>query len=215
MEELYAFLKNTLLITQFIAAFVGLLYLRELKNSYWKWFSIYLIVIFLLEFFLTKTTLVHRSYRQSCYIFFILPLEFIFFYWLYAVKSLHNSKIFLLATSTFIMVLMALISVKPKMEVSSLIMNYGSLILILLLILEFIKQIKTDDILNFKENKMFYINLGLIIFYVGSYPYHVFSIELYKNHYEVWSIYYTYFYVSNCIMYVLFTASFIWGKAQS
>ncbi|MBV1924571.1 MAG: hypothetical protein KUG68_11150, partial [Flavobacteriaceae bacterium] len=85
-------------------------------------------------------------------------------------------------------------------------------LLIILVVLEFMKQIKNDDILKYKENKMFYINIGMVLFYVGSFPYSVFRFELYEHYFSVWNIYYTYFLFTNCILYLLFAASFIWGK---
>ena len=79
--------------------------------------------------------------------------------------------------------------------------------------MEFFKQIKNDDILEFSKNKMFYINIGLVLFYVGTLPF----FGLYKlliKEIEIWNGYYLYFMVSNCIMYLLFAASFIWGKVK-
>ncbi len=84
----------------------------------------------------------------------------------------------------------------------------------ILVFLEFKKQIQNDDILAFPENKMFYINIGIMLFYVGTLPF--FSLyHLLLKEPEIWNIYYLYFLISNCIMYLLFTASFIWGKQKS
>lgn len=215
MKEIHYFLSYILLIIQLLAAFLGAIYFFRLKESYWKWFSIYLILIFVQELFWMNNSSLDSAYKVIYYAFFGIPIEFIFLYWLYALKSLQNRKIFLTAVLVYIVTIsISALSLEAK-EVRSLGINVGSIILIVLLILEFIKQIKTDDILRFKENKMFYINLGLIIFYIGNYPYHVFSIVLYENHQNIWNVYYTYFLGSNCIMYLLFSISFIWGKAQS
>ncbi|WP_156133123.1 hypothetical protein [Lacinutrix sp. Hel_I_90] len=155
------------------------------------------------------------KYRQAYYIFVGIPLEFIFLYWLYAFKSLKKKTLFIISVSIYVTTLVGFTFIKELNELPSLSINIGSTILIGLLILEFIKQIKTDDILKFKENKMFYVNVGLVLFYVGSYPYHVFSRELYENYNDVWNVYYIYFLITNCTMYLLFSASFIWGKTQS
>ena len=214
MKEIHSFLNDLLLFAQFLSMAIGLVYLLKLKNSYWKWFSIYLFVILIQEYFWANNNNIEMQYRQAYYVFIGVPFEFIFLYWLYALKSLKKRTLFIISVSIYIVTLIGFSFVKTLYELPSLSINIGSIILIVLLILEFIKQIKTDDILKFKENKMFYINIGLILFYVGSYPYHVFSIKLYENYYEIWSIYYVYFLASNCIMYLLFSISFIWGKTQ-
>ncbi|WP_299214493.1 hypothetical protein [uncultured Dokdonia sp.] len=216
MEEIHYILKNYLLLgTQFLAVLIGAIYFFKLKNSYWKWFSIYLIIIFIQEYFGINNTSIDRKYKIAYYMFFGVPLEFIFLYWLYALKSLRNKKLFFLSILVYIATIGLSLIYKKISEVYSLSMNIGTIMLLCLLTLEFIKQIKTDDILKFKENKMFYLNLGLVIFYIGNYPYHVFGEALHTNHLKLWEIYHLYFLMSNCIMYLLFAASFIWGKTQS
>ncbi len=215
MKEIHSFLNNLLLATHFLSVLISIIYLLKLKKSYWKWFSIYLIIIFFQEFFWKNNADIDMKYRQAYYIFVGIPLEFIFLYWLYAFKSLKKKTLFIISVSIYVTTLVGFTFIKELNELPSLSINIGSTILIGLLILEFIKQIKTDDILKFKENKMFYVNVGLVLFYVGSYPYHVFSRELYENYNDVWNVYYIYFLITNCTMYLLFSASFIWGKTQS
>jgi len=214
MQEVHSLLKVMLLICEFLAAFTGVIYLLRLKKSYWKWFSIYLIIVFLQECFWMNNSSFDKEYQIVYYIFLGIPLEYIFLYWLYAFKSLNNKKLFLISVLSYVIVLIILYFFKGLYEIYSLSINVGTIILVGLIILEFIKQIRNDDILKFKENKMFYINIGLILFYVGSYPFQVFGKELQESHLNVWNVYYAYFLVANCIMYLLFTASFVWGKTQ-
>ena len=65
-----------------------------------------------------------------------------------------------------------------------------------------------------QRNKMFYINIGIMLFYVGTLPFFGLYNLIVKEP-EIWNIYYLYFLLSNCLMYLLFTASFIWGKPKS
>ena len=90
----------------------------------------------------------------------------------------------------------------------------GVFLLSIMVYLEFIKQIKSEDILNFQNNKMFYINIGILLFYVGTLPFFAFDKQLYLNNNELWSNYKTFFLLSVNIMYLLFAASFIWGKPK-
>lgn len=216
MEEIHLFLRNyMLLVTQFLAALTGIIYLLKLKNDYWKWFSVYLIIIFIQEYFWRNNPSIDTEYLIYYYVFFGIPLQYIFLYWLYALKSLNNNKLFLTSSLIYITTIGIVACYKEPVEIYSLSINIGTFILIGLLILEFIKQIKTDNILLFKENKMFYVNLGLILFYIGSYPFQVFGKELSENQEAIWGFYYSYTLIANCIMYLLFAASFIWGKTRS
>jgi hypothetical protein len=215
MKEVpFELLNNILLCTEFIAALVALFYLFKLKKSYWKWFSIYLIVIFLQEYFWIGNKSKYLISRLEYYTFFGFPLEYFFFYWLYAYKSLKKKMLFWTCCLIFVMIFVML-RISITLEETNLLMTHiGTSILIILLIMEFIKQIKNDDILKFRENKMFYINLGLVLFYIGSFPFQIFARELHNHHRSIYDIYYSYFLVSNSIMYLLFAASFIWGKTR-
>ena len=214
MLEIHSILKSTLLGVQFLAVLVGAFYLLKPKQSYWRWFIFYLIIIFASECFWMYNSSIDKQYRIAFYAFFGVPFQYIFLYWLYALKSLKNKRLFLLSVLIYIITMLVVVLFKNIDEMISITMNIGTLILMILLILEFVKQIKTDDILRFTENRMFYINIGMVLFYIGNYPFHILGPELYKNHLEIWNVYYIYFLTTNCIMYLLFTASLIWGKTR-
>ena len=214
MKDFQDTLADVLLGTEFLAAFIGMIYFSRLKHSYWKWFVIYLIVIFIQEFFWVKISWFSRATTTAYYIYIGVPIQYLFFYWLYALKSQKNKILFRFSSFIFLSSLAYLNTLFGPKEVLLLSTNIAIAILIFLVILEYIKQIQKGDILRFKENKMFYINVGIIIFYIGSYPFQLFAEELHKNHSEIYAVYYSYFLLSNSIMYLLFTTSFIWGKTR-
>ena len=210
----YPILHKILLGLEFISALVGFIYLFKLKNSYWKWFSIYLIVIFIIEFLGDNNISLFGLKKRELYSFIGIPIQYLFLYWLYALKSLKNKKLFILFTFIYISTYFPVeIYLKKIKLLYSLNLTVGTILLTFLVVLEYIKQIKNDNILKFKENKMFYINIGVIFFYIGTYPFFAFHDILSKEPYiKIWNMYYIYFLVSNYLMYLLFTASFIWGK---
>lgn len=213
MQEFHSILKNLILVCEFFAALIGIFFFFKLDKSFWKWFSIYLIIIFCQEFFWTYSS-IFKSYRIVYFVFVGIPFQYIFLFWLFACKSFKNKNLFIYLSLFFCATIIGFSIFENIEEVYSISLNIGTIVLIILIIKEFIKQIKSDAILNFSTNKMFYINMGLILFYIGNYPFHIFGPELYKNHLEVWNIYYSYFLISNCIMYLLFSVSFIWGKTH-
>lgn len=208
-------LRILLLGAEGIAALIAILYFFRLKNSYWKWFSIYLVLIFVQEYWFRNHSSFLGITKQFYYTFFGIPIQYLFLYWLYGLKSLKNTKLFLYCSAVYVLILILVACFSTVLMTQATGINIGTIILMIVVVLEFMKQIKNDNILKFRENKMFYINLGVILFYVGSFPYNIFRMELYSNYYSVWKIYYSYFLIANCIMYLLFAASFIWGKKNS
>lgn len=215
MKELQTFFSISINYTELFSAFIAILFYRKINKTYWKWFVIYLIFINLAELY-SKFGLENFTHlRKYYYDFFIIPIEFLFFYWLYAKKSLKLEKLFWLSYIIyFIFYILHLFNFDKVRLISSMSYTVGVLFLAIMVYLEFIKQIKSDEIINFHKNKMFYINIGILLFYVGTLPFFAFDKQLYLNNNELWSNYKTFFLLSVNIMYLLFAASFIWGKPK-
>ncbi|QXP73722.1 hypothetical protein H0I31_12125 [Tenacibaculum sp. AHE15PA] len=210
-------MNKVLLVAEFLSALVAFFYYKKVKYNYWKWFSIYLIFIFIQELYGNFFHVFLSIRKQDYYAFFGIPIQYFFFYWLYAYRSQKNVKLFIFCCFIYLISFIPLEIYKDKVRtLYSLNLTTGSVLLIILIILEFLKQIKNDNILKFKENKMFYINIGVTLFYIGTYPFIAFYNELIKIQYlDIWNAYYLYLLISSSIMYLLFAASFIWGKHQS
>lgn len=207
-------LTNLLLILEYVACIVGILFAYKIRKTYWKWFVVYLIIIAFNDFFVVRIIEIFNITKQQYYAYIIIPLQFIFFYWLYALKSLRNKGLFVAFVILFLLSFVPVEMYFSKLKVVYS-FNYviGSLLLMILVFLEYKKQIQDDNILEFKTNKMFYINLGVMFFYIGTLPFFGLYNLLVKQ-LDIWNVYYIYFLVSNCLMYLLFAASFIWGKPK-
>ncbi|MEM6720529.1 MAG: hypothetical protein AAF611_14475 [Bacteroidota bacterium] len=214
-------MRYILLGFECITAFIGFLYYPKLTDSYWKWFSVYLIFIFFQELFwivifpLNFSNELLITWSTHYYNYVGLPIQYLFFYWLYAYKSLRNKTLFY----AFFILYLPIVTILHQYlsaHVQRFTVNIlvGSTLLTILAILEFARQIRHEDILKFRENKMFYINTGAFLFYVGTFPLSVIIVlkssdEIIK---EGFTFFMYYFYISNYIMYSLFSMSFIWGK---
>lgn len=215
MTNLQSLLGELLIWVQFLAALTALRYWPKLKNSYWKWFIVYLCVIFFVEAF-SKWGLTNApGKREILYSYFGIPVQFLFFYWLYASKSLGNNKLF------WTCILLYCISFLPhfiifgqKTIIQSLSYTVGNMLLMILVLLEIFQQIKSEKILLFRSNFMFYVNIGILVFYIGTLPFFSFYGLILKDK-DLWSNYYTFFMVSNNIMYLLFICAFLWGKPNT
>lgn len=217
MHELHPNLNKLLIGIECLSAIVAILYLPKLKQTYWKWFAVYLIIICAQELFWKFSPYTFGIRKQDYFAYFGIPIQYLFFIWLYALKSLRNRNLFFAFFALYIFSFIPIEIYEQKIKtIATINLSIANIMIVILTVMEFIKQIKNDDILKFKENKMFYINTGMILFYVGTYPFSAFYDELIKEPYiNIWNAYYFYFLVANCIMYLLFIASFIWGKHKS
>jgi hypothetical protein len=89
----------------------------------------------------------------------------------------------------------------------------GNLFIALYAVLFFIEFINSNKILVYKKLTVFWIVLGILIFYTGTFPFYGLYNELAKN----LDIFVPVAWVAtslNYCMYLLFTIGFIWGKAD-
>lgn len=215
MEKYMNIFKAVLLGAEFIAALTAVLYFNKIKNIVWKVFAFYLVYVFLQELYFNLNESIFSISKIHYLAFIGTPIEYVFFYWLFAYNSLKKRDLFFIFSSIYLVSIPIEVLLKEGGVVYSLSFIVGILFLSILLVLEFLKQIKSDEILNFRENKMFYVLVGVILGYITTYPFFAFNNELWNNHRLIWNVYYVFFMCFTTIMYLLFTASFIWGKRQS
>ena len=193
MYNSYPYLLKLLLGLEFLSCITAIFYFKKLNKSFWIYFCFYLIILTFSDFYIDAISKVTHLKKQHIYAYFIIPLQFIFFYWLYAYQSLLKKKIFWLFLLLYIVsfIPIELYFARLKVVYS---FNYtiGSFLLMILVFLEFQKQIKNDAILYFKQNKMFYINMGIMLFYVGTLPFFGLYNLIVKEP-EIWNMYYLYF----------------------
>lgn len=215
MSEFQKVLQESLIWIEGLAALISIIFYRNAKDQYWKYFSVYLILMFLCEVFGKWGGDFVEYDKPKFFNYFVIPVEFLFFYWVYAAKSLKKPKLF------YILSILYLLSFLPNeyfFEARKIIFSFnytfGCLILMVLVIMEYYKQVNSSDILHFNKNKMFYINLGVTLFYIGTLPFWTFF-SLLNKYPDLWNMYFNYFLMSGIIMYLLFSISFIWGKQSS
>ncbi|MDN4013784.1 hypothetical protein QX233_15020 [Chryseobacterium gambrini] len=214
MTELETILQDSMIWVEGIAALISILYYSRIKNQYWKYFSYYLILMFLCEAIGKWGENFIDYSKPNFYNYFVIPVEFIFFYWIYAAKSFGKPKLFYVISALYLISLIFGDIFSTKKIIMSFSYTFGCLILMGLVIMEYYKQINSSNILNFSRNPMFYINLGVTLFYIGTLPFWTFFayIIVYR---EIYHIYFSYFLLSGIVMYLLFSISFIWGKQNS
>jgi len=214
MNDFQRFIQESLIWVEGLAALISLLYFNKSKERYWKYFSFYLIIMFLSEVFGKWGDQLMDYNKPKFFNYFVIPLEFLFFFWLYAAKSLKRPKLFYILSTIYILSFSSEYFFAGRKIIFSFNYTLGCLMLMILVIMEYYKQVNSSDILNFHKNKMFYINLGITLFYIGTLPFWTFY-KFIIEYRDVYDIYYSYFLISGIIMYLLFSISFIWGRQSS
>lgn len=208
------------------AAITGFIYWQKIRQSYWRWFPVYLMIIALSEIAGEYMSYVKNNAKANIaiYSYWVIPLEFLFFYWLFY-QFFNKSSFKKWAVYAAIIYLLFwfsdIFSWPPFLysnEVTKLFDSFsysvGNLLLLILLLIFFIMFTKSDAILNYKDSIMFWVCLGLLIFYLGSMPFYGIHSTLSENYYDFFLVYWRIQFILNYIMYSLFIIAFVWGKSK-
>ncbi|MBL7886930.1 MAG: hypothetical protein JNJ52_09295 [Flavobacterium sp.] len=215
MSELQLFLREYVIYSELVCLIIGLVHYSKVKNTHWVWLVYYIGVIFILESISNWGLETYPNYRANYYAFLVIPIQFVFLYWLYAWQSHQTKKVFyvFLVLYFFSLWITNCFDFHKNNFINFSSYAIGVLLLLYLVIVEFFKQIRSDDILRFSSHKMFYINIAVALFYVGTLPFFLLD-GILRQYKEIWYGYYTLFLLLNYVYYGLIGVSFIWGKPR-
>jgi len=218
--DIYLKLRIGLNICEAVACLTGFAYWKNIRNTYWKWFPVYLAIIVVTEIAgeIAGYRLQWVQFNRNLYTFFCIPLQFLFFCWLfwkyfekgnYKNWALTGSVLYLL--SLFINIFF-LANIRFSFFSFSYMM--GNVILLILTILFFRIFIKGNEILEYRSSRMFWICVGLLVFYLLSLPLYGLWNTLAAEYPALFNKYWIITTILNYLMYILFALSFIWGKPK-
>lgn len=207
-------------LCELLAVVSAFLNWKKIRNGYWKWFAVYLLIIFVIEMIgkYLKINYPQSGLNYNLYSFISIPLQFLFFYWLFFKQA--NSKfdrVFPLA-ATFIYVICFAADTfylsNIKMWFFSFSYTIGNLLLVILFINYLLKFINSDEILTYRQSMMFWVCIGLAIFYLGAFPFYALRNTLYYQYNNIFVVYNYVQLILDCFMYLVFAIAFIWGKPK-
>lgn len=196
----------------------GIIYWQTVKNSHFKWFVIYLAYIFVADMG-GGLMMMARIRNEWYYDYFVVPVEFLFYFWLFHREfyQKESKRLPVIFTGIYLLSLFtdAIYFSKHRFPFYSVSYSIGNLLLLILILVFFIQLINSDAVLTYKRNRMFWIATGLLIFFLGSFPYYGLKNTFAYNYPKMDAIYNRVAMMLDCIMYFMFTFSFIWGKLNS
>lgn len=216
----YLILSLGVVLLELIASITGFVHWKKIKDSYWKWFPVYLLVLVLAELvaIYAARALAEVNFSGMVYRYFAIPLQFLFYFWLFYqyLKESRQRKWPLVAVVIYVASWVVEITyfMHKKLWFMSFSYTVGNVMLLVLIILFLIRFIFSQEILQFKSSLIFWVNFGLLIFYLGTFPFYALRNTLY---YEYKEIFFTYGYINfvlDYLMYAVFTFAFIWAKPK-
>lgn len=148
--------------------------------------------------------------------YLVIPAEFVFLYYLFTVKmkSKNSKLIFIACSSLYLLVLLLDNLIKLDSQLSSISYTLGNLLLLLLVLRFLFYFVRSDSILFFKKEIMFYMTCGVLVFYLGSFPFFAFKNYLWAHYTMVGYYYWHAMMVMNCIMYAIFSLGIVCSKEK-
>jgi hypothetical protein len=154
------------------------------------------------------------------YNYIVIPMEILFFTWLFHKEFTSTSfrRLPVAAACIYIGCWLADMFVIPKGAYSwigSFSYTAGILVLLVLILTWLYKFATSKEIIFIKSNMMFWVCMGIFVFYSFSLPFYGMGNYLYSHYQNLYLNYSKAIYFLNYIMYALFTIAFIWGKPKS
>jgi hypothetical protein len=214
----YLMVQLGLVLLEAAACIAGFLNWRKIRHSYWKWFPPYLLLLVAVELTCLYLAYVmdNRELNGKIYMYFGIPVQFFFFFWIMAqyLKPYRENRWPLYGAAIYLASLIADLTwlAGERFWFSSLSYTVGNLVLLVLILLFFIKFIKSEEILRYRSSMMFWVSLGLLVFYLGSFPFFALRNTLYYEYREVFNVYRYVAMGLDYLMYIFFTLAFIWTK---
>lgn len=205
--------KDSLSIFAIFAGIIIFFLLKE-KKAPWIFFSAFLITLGTLDQLGGK---IPSDYNLLFYNYLVIPGEFLFYYWLFSNDERLGKKLpIYIALGYFVA-----FGFEKTGNTSNYGLQFGSfsytigIIGLLVLIIRYLYLLSnSDDILHFKSQPMFWISVGLLVFWLGSLPYYGLLNYLYQNFPQLFSSYTWVAMVLNYLMYSLFICAFLWQKEK-
>lgn len=219
--SLILFFRLSLLLLEIMACAAAFVAMPRLKNSFWKWMPFYLLAIVmweLLGYYLADVPAL-KKYNPMMYNYFISPIMIVFPNWLlYKNVQLYNkakANWVLYGIGVYLVCLLIdwLLIPESSLWVTTFSYCVGIVILLFSILLFFYFYINSDDIIFFKKDTIFWICLGLFLYYVAALPFEGLRNTLLKHP----SLFLIGWYIDmglNCLMYCSFIIAFVWAKQR-
>lgn len=208
---------------ELLAGLTGIFFFYRKKESIWFAFAVFLVLLFGMEslgtWFAKNKMYLHNT---NLYKWIAVPSQFIMYHFIYY-KIVPEKFRRIVILSGLLFLLFALyenIFLKEQhFYAISLTISLGCISVLFFGLAYFFELLKSNHILGFKQQMAFWFCAGLLVFYLGSFPYLTFYNSMSNsenvNIARLYKVYRWIFIFLNYIMYLLFTIGFTWSRPKS
>lgn len=158
------------------------------------------------------------DYTRNWYGFFVIPIEFLFFYWfLWKHFARQKERRWIALGAVLFMLSLAaewLFFYDTNATFISLSYTMGNLILLVFILMYFNGLVHSKRILNFTRELEFWICSGLLLFYLCTFPFFGLYNYFLEKFPEEFRIYYVVMLLLNILMYGIFSFGMIWTRRK-
>lgn len=203
-------------ITEWVACIAWLLCISKTTTRHYKFLAIYLLIIASTELMNLLFSKSHTDIFNIVIVHFNVPLEILFWiYFLLATTKSRLNQLFFLFFSViylFVFILDRTHIITKPLYFDSWSYGIGNLLLLVSVVLAMMNYFKSKEVLIFTQSSFFWIVLGLLVYYGGSFPYQNFRNFLWGNKMYFEKAYFLHYLSQafNCIMYLLFAYATKW-----
>jgi hypothetical protein len=213
-------LKVILNTCEAAACITGFIVWRKIKTTHWKWFPFYLAFIVVAELTGKYFTYTHMDeLKRIMYDYIVIPSEILFYLFIFYNEFKHTEAARLPFFCAIIYIICLLIDsfyLAGKYDwFLSFSYTVGVILLVVNILFFLFRLVASKEIIYFRTNFMFWVCIGLLLFYLGSIPFQGILNTLFEKYNKLFMHYVYLFYIFNYLMYLSFVTAFIWGKVKS
>lgn len=173
-----AFLREYLQLFIFLVGLFGFFYIRKEPKTLWKTFPYFLMLVAILDWLgkFTFNNVTGKDLTPLYYLAIVVPVNFLYVLWLLNKHIIKGNAIFYIEIVVF-----SIATVYLTFSVLTTESGYHRLFgisyilvatILLLNILRYFYQLsQSDKIIYFYKERMFWVSLGLLLFWLGALPY--------------------------------------------
>jgi hypothetical protein len=215
------FLRDFFFVYVLIVGAFGLIKTQNAPKSYWTTFPWFLLLVGAMDGFgLFINEYLSKEYPKLNFYYyqlFAIPLQVIYYMWIINKNIISKKKLFIIGSIIFY--LSAIVEALSLFKTDGYFFNSVSYmianVIMLANILRYFYQLsKSDRILVFYQERMFWVCLGLLIFWLGALPFFGIFNYLLKHFHAIFIIYFNVILIFNYLMYTCFLVSFLWTERE-
>lgn len=210
---------NSIKFFELGGAIIGFLYYRKLKDTFWKYLPVFLLVLFCLELygqFLGE----HKKYDANINLFKLVVVPSIFSFYSFIFYKILSKKRLVLICIGLVLFILSLVLEYTILKsfhpfYASLSIGIVNIFFLVYCILFYIELINSEELMKFYTLLSFWFCSGILIFYLGCLPYFGLYNLLATKFFKSIFLPYTWIFVGlNYIMYSFFIVGIIWSKKK-